>query len=157
MSKTCPALPLALFGLLLAACASTPQGSDTAQQKARVMATERAFAKTMADRDLAAFARFVSEEAVFLGDTPLRGRAAVVEGWKRLYQGKQAPFSWAPERVYVIESGTLAVSSGGVFDPQGKRIGTFNSTWRLERDGEWRVVLDLGCPPCRCGEPAVKP
>ena len=158
MSKSLLVAALVAWTPLAAAPTRSAERSPATEAlEAKVREREGAFAKTMADRDLAAFARFVSEEAVFLGDTPLRGRAAVVEGWKRLYQDKQAPFSWAPERVYVIESGTLAVSSGGVFDPQGKRIGTFNSTWRLERDGEWRVVLDLGCPPCRCGEPAVKP
>ena len=52
-------------------------------------------------------------------------------------------------RVEVVASGTLAFSTGPVFDPEGKRTGTFNSTWRLEKDGEWRVVLDSGCPPCQ--------
>jgi hypothetical protein len=37
-----------------------------------------------------------------------------------------------------------------VLDPDGQRVGTFNSTWRLDEDGEWRVVIDVGCPPCRC-------
>jgi hypothetical protein len=49
-----------------------------------------------------------------------------------------------------VNSGTLALSTGPVFDPQGKRTGTFTSTWKLEKDGEWRVVLDSGCPPCSC-------
>ena len=65
----------------------------------RVRARETAFAKTMADRDHAAFATFVAEEALFLGRSVLRGRPAVAAGWK---------------------------------------------------DGEWRVVLDSGCPPCAC-------
>ena len=115
---------------------------------AQVRAREVAFAKTMADRDHGAFATFVSEEALFLGPTVLRGRAAVAEGWKPFFDGATAPFSWEPERVEVIDSGTLAVSSGPVRDPEGERVGTFNSTWRLEEDGEWRVVLDIGCPPC---------
>jgi hypothetical protein len=46
--------------------------------------------------------------------------------------------------------GTLALSSGPVFGPDGKRTGTYNPTWRLEKDGEWRVVPDSGCPPCSC-------
>jgi hypothetical protein len=33
-----------------------------------------------------------------------------------------------------------------VFDPQGKRIGTFNSIWRRETDGRWHVIFDKGCP-----------
>jgi ketosteroid isomerase-like protein len=118
---------------------------------AKVRAREAAFAKTMADRDLAAFSAFVAMDAVFLGRTAaLRGRAAVVEGWKAYFEGPKAPFSWQPERVEVVDSGTLAVSSGPVFDPEGQRVGTFHSTWRLDEDGEWRVVIDVGCPPCRC-------
>jgi ketosteroid isomerase-like protein len=116
---------------------------------AKVRARETAFARTMADRDLAAFATFVGEEAIFYGQTPLRGKKAVVEGWKRFFEGKEAPFSWKPERVEVVDSGTLALSSGPVFDPKGVRTGTFVTTWRLDPDGEWRVVLDIGCPPCR--------
>ena len=116
----------------------------------KVRARETAFAKTMADRDHAAFATFVAEEALFLGRSVLRGRPAVAAGWKAYFEGDKAPFSWQPDRVEVVDSGTLAFSTGPVFDPGGKRVGTFNSTWRLEKDGEWRVVLDSGCPPCAC-------
>jgi hypothetical protein len=48
----------------------------------------------------------------------------------------------------VVDSGKLAHSSGPVIDPDGKVIGMFNSIWRLESDGHWRVVFDKGCPPC---------
>lgn len=117
----------------------------------QVTDAERAFAKTMADRDHAAFASFLSDEAVFFSEKRVfRGRAQVAEGWKPFYTAPQAPFSWAPERVEVLDSGTLAVSSGPVFDLQGKRVGTFNSIWRREADGRWRVVFDKGCPPCDC-------
>ena len=140
-----------LVGALLAcglASATSAEPVDTLS--ARVRAREAAFAKTMADRDHVAFATFVAEDAVFLGRGVLRGRRAVAEGWKPLFEGPKAPFSWQPDRVEVTSSGTLAVSTGPVFDPDGKRTGTFNSTWRLDRDGEWRVVLDHGCPPCNC-------
>ncbi len=147
-------LPFAL-GLALLASASVVARSDPASEPremlaAQVRAREQAFAKTMADRDLAAFAGFVSEEAVFVGRTVRRGRQEVAEGWKPYFEGPRAPFSWQPETVEVLDSGTLALSRGPVFDEQGKRSGTFTSTWRRERDGEWRVVLDSGCPPCTC-------
>jgi ketosteroid isomerase-like protein len=137
--------------LALVACApALAAAGDPETLAAKVRAREAAFAKTMADRDHAAFATFVSEEAVFAGRTVLRGREAVAAGWKAYFEGAKAPFSWAPERVEVLSSGTLALSTGPVFDPDGKRTGTFTSTWRLEEDGEWRVVLDSGCPPCSC-------
>lgn len=112
----------------------------------QVRAAERAFANTMATRDQAAFATYVADEAIFFGRDVLRGRTAVVEGWKAYFEGATAPFSWEPETVEVLDSGTLALSSGPVWDPAGKRIGTFNSIWRREADGRWRVVFDKGCP-----------
>lgn len=127
-------------------------GAQTAQRleelAQQVRATETAFARTMADRDLTAFTSFLADEAVFVGRSVLRGRAAVAEGWKPLFEGKEAPFSWAPEVVEVLDSGTLALSSGPVLDPKGERVGTFNSVWRRESDGRWRIVFDKGCPPC---------
>jgi ketosteroid isomerase-like protein len=138
--------------LLLAPLGTAPAAASNAELAAQVRAAETAFAKSMADRDAAAFAGHVAEEAVFFGRGLLRGKAAVVAGWKPYFDGPQAPFSWAPEQVEVLESGTLALSSGPVYDPSGKRSGTFNSVWRLEPDGRWRVVFDKGCPPCDCGE-----
>jgi ketosteroid isomerase-like protein len=130
---------------------SAPAGQAPADAPTQVREAERAFAKTMADRDHAAFASFLAEDAIFLGpNNVLRGRKAIVDGWKRYYEGAQAPFAWAPERVEVIDSGSLAISTGPVTDPSGKRIGTFTTTWRREPNGQWRVVLDSGCPPCPC-------
>jgi len=130
---------------------SVPAQTISALQE-QVRAAERAFAKTMADRDHAAFASFVAEDAIFLSGPKqaLRGRQAVAEGWKGLYAGAKAPFSWEPETVEVQEGGAIALSTGPVRDPQGRRTGTFNSIWRRERDGHWRVIFDSGCPPCVC-------
>jgi ketosteroid isomerase-like protein len=144
-----------VIGTLVTAAALSGSARVAAQGPAaleqQVHDRERAFARTMADRNHAGFVSFLAEEAIFLGpDRVLRGRAEVAAGWKRFYDGPQAPFAWEPERVHVVESGTLAISTGPVTDPQGKRIGTFTSTWRREKDGQWRIVLDSGCPPCPC-------
>jgi hypothetical protein len=84
----------------------------------------------------------------------MRGSTAVAEGWKRLYEGKEAPFSWEPERVEVNDSGTLGLSTGPVRDSAGKRIGTYNSIWRRGADGRWTIIFDNGCPPCDCAAPS---
>ena len=115
-----------------------------------VKARETAFAKTMADRNLQAFSAFISKEGVFFGGKgPARGRAAVVEVWKRFFDGPDAPFSWAPETAEVLSTGKLALTSGPVHDPTGELIGTFTTIWRLESDGKWRVVFDKGCDVCK--------
>lgn len=122
-----------------------------AELKQQVADTERAFAATMKARDLAAFSSFLSEETVFYsGPVPLRGREQVTQFWKKFYDGKDAPFSWEPDQVDVIDSGLLAHSSGPVYDPKGKLIGRFNSVWRQEAPGQWRIVFDMGQDICDC-------
>jgi len=135
----------------LVALASAAAAETNAELKEQVRQAEIAFAKTMADRNHAAFATFIADDSVFFGRSEaLRGKAAVVAGWKQLYEGPQAPFSWGPETVEVLSSGELALSSGPVLDPTGKRFGTFQSIWKREKDGGWRVIFDKGadyCPP----------
>jgi ketosteroid isomerase-like protein len=138
----------ALFAV--SAAPSSPLPADDAKEQ--VMRTERAFAKTMADRDLNAFASFVSEDAVFFsGPTPLHGKQAIVEYWKRFYGKSEAPFSWEPAQVEVLASGDLALSTGPVHDPSGKLTSTFQSIWRREKPGVWRIVFDKGSPVCDTG------
>ncbi len=122
---------------------SAQTNSDLA---AEVRATEAAFAATMAARDPAAFRSFLAEEAVFSTGEVLRGAGAIADAWSPYFEGPEAPFSWEPEEVVVLDSGTLALSSGPVLDPEGNRIGTFNSVWRWDADGRWRVIFDKGCP-----------
>jgi ketosteroid isomerase-like protein len=138
---------LSLFFLAAAYLAAQSDQSLTEQ----VRRTEIAFAKSMADRDHTAFRSFLASDVIFVSaNRVLRGAKEVADGWKRFYEDKQAPFSWEPDQVQVLDSGTLAVSSGPVRDPSGKRIGTFNSVWRREPGGAWRIVIDHGCPPCDC-------
>jgi ketosteroid isomerase-like protein len=120
----------------------------------QVRAAETAFAKSMADRDHAAFTALLADDTVFWGGKgAIRGKAAVAADWKRFFDGPAAPFSWAPAEVEVLTSGDLGFSSGPVLDPKGTRIGTFNSVWKRQPDGTWRIVFDKGCPPCECGKP----
>lgn len=128
------------------ALAGSPELERLRQQ---VEDTERAFAQTMADRDHAAFRSFLADEAVFFdAQAPLVGKDAVAEAWSAFFQQADAPFSWAPETVVVLQSGTLAHSSGPVLNVAGARFATFNSIWRLEPDGQWKIVFDKGSAVC---------
>jgi ketosteroid isomerase-like protein len=125
---------------------------DAAREQ--VAATERAFAKTMAERDLKGFGSFLSEETVFFsGPKALRGKQAVIDAWTRFYAQPQPPFSWEPKTVEVLQSGTLALSSGPVHDPHGKLVGCFSSIWRQEAPGVWKIVFDRGTGPQECDKP----
>jgi ketosteroid isomerase-like protein len=132
--------------LMIGAASGAMAAPDLDALKAQVADAERAFARSMAERRLDDFARHVSDHAVFFGGTQvLRGKAAVVAGWKAFYEGPSAPFSWAPDQVEVLPDGQLAHSTGLVRGPDGKPVARFNSVWRLER-GSWLVVFDKGSP-----------
>lgn len=137
-------LAAALAAQLLAAGAALAEPDILALTR-QVADTERAFARSMAERDHAAFSAHLSEPAVFFsGAQVLNGKAAVAAAWKRFFEAKEAPFSWAPDQVVVLADGTLAHSSGPVRDSSGKPIARFNSVWRLEAPGVWRIVFDKG-------------
>jgi ketosteroid isomerase-like protein len=141
---------------LIPGCATAARTADVATIQRQVMDTERAFARTMADRDHAAFTSFLSEEAVFFsGETAQRGKATVAAAWKPFFDGASAPFSWEPDQVQVLESGSLALSTGPVHDPAGRLVGRFNSIWRQEAPGRWRIVFDKGSPVCPSPTPAA--
>lgn len=143
-------LGLATVVFLLTACTSINPSGAIADADVQVMAVERAFAKTMADRDHRAFKAFLSTETVFLsGSAVTRGGDAVADQWQAFFIDEAAPFSWAPEIVEVLDSGMLAISTGPVWDAKGQRIATYTSIWRQEEPGVWRIVFDRGNRYCQ--------
>lgn len=153
-----PIILMTAVALTSAGCSGPAVKPDNAQLVEQVRETERAFAHTMAARDPVGFASFLSSEAVFVSGTEtITGAEQVAAAWKPYFTGPQAPFSWQPERVDVLASGTLASSSGPVFGPDGKTILRFHSIWRLEAPGTWRIVFDHGsaiCAPVDAGSAA---
>jgi ketosteroid isomerase-like protein len=163
-------LPLLCAACLIAGCAAGAQGRRPASSAAKtnqaaalnpeatnaataaavkqVIATEQAFAKTMANRDFKAFVTFLSPDAVFFSGASVKhGPAEVAAQWQPYFEGRSAPFSWAPDHVEVLASGKLALSTGPVYE-QGKIVSRFNSVWRLEADNSWRIVFDKGEAVC---------
>ena len=141
--------------LLLCVASLTAGAADPLAKLAdEVRATEIAFAKTLADRDVKKFRQMIAPDVIWLGDQPLRGPDAVLSRWQKFFDAAQPPFSWSPELVEVQEGGQLALSTGPVINPAGKRIGTYTSIWRHERHGVWRIIFDRGCPVCDCAAQA---
>lgn len=125
-------------------------GESQAELTQQVRATEIAFAKTLADRDIKTFESMIAPDVIWLADVPLRGPAAVLKNWQKFFDAPTPPFSWAPELVEVQEGGKLALSTGPVINAEGKRVGTYTSIWRREKSGKWLIIFDRGCPYCDC-------
>lgn len=130
--------------LVLSGCSSTANEAVNSAAP-EVESREIAFARTMEERDFEAFFTFISTEAIFFnGNETLRGHDAIAKAWAPLFEGETAPFSWHPDMVEVLESGTLALSTGPIRSPSGEILGRFNSIWRKDKDGQWRVIFDKG-------------
>ncbi len=146
---------LIVAALVLLANMAPTAAARNAELKKQVADSERAFAATMKARDHAAFVSFLADETVFFsGPKPLHGKQAVADFWKKLYEKKEAPFSWEPDEVEVLASGKLAWSAGPVYGPDGKLISRFHSVWRLEPSGKWKIIFDHGVDVCDCKKPA---
>jgi ketosteroid isomerase-like protein len=153
-------LALTLMALILGCllgCANTREPNlappalnfeQRAAMAAQVKARENAFAKTLADRDFAAFASFIDPEAVFLyGGKPQRGKAEILAAWKGFFEGPTPPFAWRADYVEVDPSGQLAQTKGTVSSVDGKDFAIFWSVWKRNANGEWLVYFDDGCWP----------
>lgn len=142
-------LKVAIASVLLCGCRTSTPYPDLAALRQQVLDTERAFARSMADRDHAAFTSYLADDAIFFsGDSSARGKSAVAAQWKPFFDGKDAPFSWEPDQVQVLDSGDLALSTGPVRDPAGNVVGRFNSIWRRVAPDSWRIVFDKGSTVC---------
>ena len=96
---------------------------------------------------------FIDADARFVGDGVSRGPEAVAAAWSVFFAADGPRIKWRPQIVEVLEDGTLALSRGPyvmtVTDADGvetEHWGTFNSVWRLQDDGSWKVVFDAGSP-----------
>lgn len=142
---------LALPGLL-AFAGSIPapvEPPDFPQRQVRC--AEIAFSLAVETRDRAAFASLVDADARFVGQGVLRGREQVVAGWSVFFDNEYPRLAWRPSVIEVLESGDLALSRGPYLlttreEDGGLREswGLFNSVWRLDDRGHWRVVFDAG-------------
>jgi ketosteroid isomerase-like protein len=133
--------------IAIAIVSAAPVAAENTRQD-EVFAAERAFARSMAERDFAAFGNHVARDCVFFsGNQALRGRDTVLAAWRPFFDGPAAPFSWEPDQVQVLESGELALSTGLVKNAAGEVTARFNSIWQRQPDGRWLVIFDKGGPP----------
>src|SRR5471030_3349485 len=98
--------------LIVTAASGTAAPAINSELQQQVGDTERAFAAAMRTRDFATFESFISDEAIFSGgEQPLRGKEAIAGVWTRFFVKPDAPFTWSPDHVEVLASGTLANTS----------------------------------------------
>ena len=138
--------------LLAAATAAADLADD-------VRCREIGFSQSVENQDIDAFRSFIDTDARFVGSGVLRGVDQIAEGWSVFFKPGLPTIKWRPQIVEVLDDGKLALSRGlyisAAANADGDIVeswGTFNSIWRLNDDGVWRVVFDAGSPAG--GDPA---
>jgi ketosteroid isomerase-like protein len=125
--------------------------SDADQIRRAVQCAEVGFSRSVENRDLEGFVGFLDPEVRFVTGSISRGPEEVAEAWAGFFQVDGPRIRWRPAVVEVVADGTLAISRGPYrmtsVSEDGQLVhawGTFNSTWRLNADGEWKVLFDAG-------------
>ena len=116
-----------------------------------VRCQEIRFSQSVETQSAELFASFIEADARFVGGVVSRGTEEVAAAWSIFFAEDGPKIKWRPQIVEVLEDGTLALSRGPykmtVTDEAGnisEHWGTFNSIWRLQDDGSWKVVFDAG-------------
>jgi len=116
-----------------------------------VRCREIAFSQSVETQDVTAFSSFIDSDARFVGGSVQRGVAAVTAAWSVFFSDDAPQMKWRPQIVEVLNDGALALSRGpyrmivkGEDGALTEHWGTFNSVWRKQDDGVWKVVFDAG-------------
>lgn len=162
----------ALALVALAGCAQQPPLPATLPASPRAAAApaelartlrraDAAFARSVADRDAAAFRAFLEEEAVFVSGTGLlQGREAIFARWQRFLVEGGPVLRWAPTGGDGAASGDLGWTVGSSRyegkDAAGKPVvadSRYLTVWRRTGEAPWRVALDMELAPAAEHEP----
>jgi ketosteroid isomerase-like protein len=118
-----------------------------------VRCQEIAFSKSIETQDLTKFMSLIDADARFVSSVVTKGPEAIAEAWSIFVADHGPKIKWRPQFVEVLTDGKLALTRGPyrmvTRDEAGQETehwGTFNSVWRLQVDGSWKVVFDAGSP-----------
>ena len=165
-------VPVAVLLLLpsLACTAPAPESTPApaADGEKILRDLEARFARSVAERDREAFLAFWAGDAAIFPETggPVVDREKIWEHWAPVLENADVSLSWEPSRVEMAASGDLGYTYGRYEsrgkNPEGPAVthkGCYVTIWRKEKDGAWRVVLDIGSadPPPAEGPSGEKP
>lgn len=134
--------------LLWVGCVAAPADPE------QLMEADRAFSLAVSEGGSTAWAEWFTEDGAIVreGIGEIRGRDAVREAAAFL-DVPGVSLTWEPERADISEGGDLGWTTGRYASlapsdsgPPIRGTGVYVSIWRLQPDGSWRVVMDLGNP-----------
>lgn len=142
---------LLVSGFLAACAAEEPPAGPP--DSAPLLQADQAFAQLSADSGaVVAFDTYLADNAVQMpnGAAPIDGRENIVAA---MSAGPAIVLLWEPKRAEIAMSGELGWT-WGVYearfkDAEGQDVtsaGKYLNIWRLQEDGTWKVIVDMGNP-----------
>lgn len=141
-----------LFPLIILLCfalpllgQSAPAESNAAIEK-KLLQLEADFARATAKLGGEGFASYFADDAVTF---PSNGKIASGKP-KANWKPEDFQLTWKPEKAIVADSGDLGYTYGyyqsRAHSTQGDVVheGKYATIWRKQKDGSWKVVLDIG-------------
>jgi ketosteroid isomerase-like protein len=144
-----------LAGLLVVVCAGgftwRAQSQSKAANAAPLIKMEAAFEKTTAEQGFDGFMSYFADDAA---DLPNGG--PLVSGKENIRQAlgpwpEGLSLKWTPVHADMAASGDLGFTYGTYVlkskDKDGNpttRYGKYATVWRRQKDGAWKVVMDMG-------------
>ncbi|MCA1642615.1 MAG: hypothetical protein LC785_11835 [Acidobacteria bacterium] len=137
-----------ISGLLALSVVALPQGQKVPPALASLVEAERSFARRCGEvgvRD--SFIEFFAEDGFNFTPAPTKTREAFMK--RPAQTNRTTTLNWRPAYADVSSAGDLGYTTGPVVltDNTGRnppRYSYYFSVWRKQRDGSWKVELDLG-------------
>ena len=113
---------------------------------------EGEFMKTAAEKGSQGYMSYYADDSVEVpnGAPLIQGKAKIAKGMGFL-DDKNNRLTWTPVGADISASGDLGYTYGNFEfhskDKDGKpmvQYGKYTSIWKLQKDGSWKVVLDMG-------------
>ena len=146
LARAAVALPI-----LVGACVSPP---DPPADPSVLLAADSAFDAAVATGGSAAWVEWFAPDGAMIqaGAGEIRGLDAIRDAVGYLDEAGTS-LRWSPERAEIAVSGDLGwttggyvVTSTGADGSETRGEGRYVSIWRLQPEGAWKVVMDLGNP-----------
>ena len=117
-----------------------------------LLRADEEFARVTAARGAAGFSSFFAPDAVVLpAKAPVvEGLQAIAEGNRKTWAQPGFSLQWKPLKAHMAKSGELGYTYGTYERRRtvdGKTVietGKYTTIWKRQKDGTWKVVLDMG-------------
>jgi len=117
---------------------------------------EARWVQEAAKKDYALAASHYADDGVLIlpGAPPIKGKEALLEGWKTMVADPNFKLAFEASRVEVAKSGDMAVTSGSftltMTDAKTKQPvtdhGAYVTVYKKQGNGEWKAILDINTP-----------